>query len=147
MPIDYIFDADRRLLVARAHGVLDEADAARHEREVGSNPVFRDFNRLIDLSGVIDVLDTLTETGRVRQAAGRAAAWDRAGGPAKMVIVAPNDFLYALGRMYLTYRGLYARGRCQAAVVRSMAEALEFLGLEEGAIGESLPDAAAEGAG
>ena len=53
--------------------------------------------------------------------------------PSKFAVVAPDDLAYGLGRAYQTHRSLEVRSTKEVRVFRSLGEALDYLGVGEGA--------------
>jgi hypothetical protein len=129
MPIVYSIDHDRRLVLARGHGVFTDEDVFGYQCEVWSRSDVAGYNELIDMTGVERVV--LQSVARVRELAGLSAHMDARTPASKLAIVAPDDLAYGLGRMYEVYRGLEPESTKQVSVFRSMADALAFLGLAD----------------
>jgi hypothetical protein len=55
--------------------------------------------------------------------------------PGRMVIVAPQEVAYAIGKMFETFREMHPANIKDVTVVRTMDEALALLGVE-GPVGE-----------
>lgn len=132
MPIDYHIDHDRRLVLARGHGDLVMADMFRYQREVWSRPELAGYDELVDMTGVGKIespsIDHVLELSAV------SAAMDPEQGASRFAIVAQDDLAFGLGRMYQSYRGLDQRSTKRVGVFRTMAQALEFLGVQEGEV-------------
>ena len=58
---------------------------------------------------------------------------DSAGGACRFAIVAPQEAIFGLSRMYETYRALDQRSTKRVGVFRDRAEALAWLDSTEGA--------------
>lgn len=130
MPIEYSIDHERRLVLARATGVIGNQDVFGYQREVWSRADVVGYNELIDMSAVKHIV--LTSGQEVMELAWFSARMDTPSAQSKFAIVAPQDSAFALGRMYETYRNLDDRSSKQVRVFRTLAEALAFLGLAEG---------------
>ncbi len=129
MPIDYVIDSGRRLVLARGRGDLDEADLFGYQREVWSRPELAGYNELMDMTGVAHI--HLPSIDRILELSSVSAAMDLPEETSRFAIVAPDDLAFGLGRMYQAYRGLDQRSTKRVGVFRTMVQALAFLGLEE----------------
>ena len=126
MPIDYLIDHDRRLVLAKGRGTLTHEDVFGYQREVWSRAEVNGYNELVDMSQVVQI--ALQSVERVRELAKLSAGMDAHSSASKFAIVAPTAEAFGLGRMYETYRGLDERSTKEVRVFRSLEEALEFLG-------------------
>ena len=124
MPIEWQVDHVRRLVVANAHGTLTGEEILRYQREVWSRPDVAGYDELVDMS---DVQDTQATTKLIQELAALSATMDPEGSRSKFAIVAPQQALYGLGRMYETYRGMEDRSTKRVGVFRDRAEALLWL--------------------
>ncbi|MFI5278984.1 MAG: hypothetical protein ACHQU1_00705 [Gemmatimonadales bacterium] len=129
MPITCSFDLERKLVIARATGMLTGEDVAGYQAEVWARPDVAGFDELIDMSGAAGV--ALANPAEMRQVAARAAAMDVPTVKPKLAIVAPQDSVYGLARMYEAYRNMSGGGGKTVAVFRTLEEGLEFLGLTD----------------
>ena len=126
MAIEHRIDHDRRLVVARVHGMLTDEEILAYKRELWSLPEVAGYNELVDVSDVERI--ALPSMERVRQLVWLSA--DRgAPRPAKLAIVAPQDVQFGLGRMYQVYRELESQSTKRVCVFRSVEPALAWLGL------------------
>ncbi len=125
MPIESTIDHERRLVTARGRGTLTHEDVFVYQREVWSRADVAGYDELVDLSD-IDRIDS-PSTAEVRNLATLSASMDPRGSRSKLAIVARDDFAFALGRMYETYRGLDPRSTKEARVFRTVTEALAYL--------------------
>ena len=135
MPLAYGIDPQRRLVVTVGYGTLEDAHVFGYHREVWSLPELAGYDELIDMTEVEHI--ALPSPQRVVDLAELSAGMDASGGkgrrPARMAIVAPTDLAFGLGRMYQAYRAMKSEGVPRhVGVFRTMAEALEFLGIEGG---------------
>jgi hypothetical protein len=98
MPIEHEIDHQRRLVLAKGHGTLTDAEVFHYQSSVWSHPEVAGYDELIDMSDVADI--TLPSSERIRELVQLSAAMDDALSPSRLAIVAPDDFPFALGRMY-----------------------------------------------
>jgi hypothetical protein len=131
MPIEYEVDHERRLVTARGRGTLTEQDVFDYQRGVWSLPEVAGYDELIDMSDVGEI--DLPSLERVRELAKLSASMDGAAPPSRLAIVAPKDYVFALGRLYEAHRGLDERSRKTVNVFRSVGDALAWLDSERGA--------------
>ena len=87
MPIDYVIDHDRRLVLARGHGTLTHEDVFGYQREVWSRPEVNGYNELVDMSQVVHI--ALQSVEGVRELANLSAGMDARSSASKFAIVAP----------------------------------------------------------
>jgi hypothetical protein len=126
MPIEHTVDHARRLVVARGHGVVTDRDVFDYQRGVWSHPEVAGYDELVDMSGIEGI--ELPSVERVRELAQLSAAMDDGAPPSRLAIVAPEDFAFALGRLYEAHRGLDQRSRKQVSVFRTLEAAVAWLG-------------------
>jgi hypothetical protein len=126
MPIAYTVDHAHRLILAEGHGAFTHEDVTHYQAEVRRSDL-AGYDELVDMTDVQEVV--LRSTERIRELARTSAALDEDAPPSRFVIVAPQDAVFGIGRMYETYRGLDERSRKKVSVFRSRHEALAFLGL------------------
>jgi len=125
MPIDYEVDHARRLVRVRAIGVITPDMLFGYQKTVWSDPAVAGFDELVDVTGVEHAQGS--SPSNVNALAGFSAKMD-GDGPAKLAIVAADDLLFGLGRMYQAYREMKPGSRKEVGVFRTMAEALAWLG-------------------
>ena len=125
MSIEREIDHERRLVTARGRGTLTHEDVFGYQREVWSRADVAGYDELFDMSE-IDRIDT-PSTGEVRDLATLAASMDPWASKSKLAIVARDDFVFAMGRMYETYRGLDPRSTKEVRVFRTVSEAMAYL--------------------
>ena len=125
MPIEYEIDHEQRLVKARGRGTLTHEDVFGYQREIWSRAEVAGYDELVDMSGV-EAID-LPSVEEIRNLAGLSATMDSGGSTSRLAIVAPDDYAFALGRMYETYRALDSRSTKQVAVFRSRKDAMAFL--------------------
>jgi len=122
MPIEYEIDHQRRLVLAKGQGTLTDAEVFHYQSSVWSHPEVASYDELFDMSDVADI--TLPSTERIRELVRLSAAIDDALSPSRLAIVAPDDFPFALGRMYEAHQGLDKRSTKTVNVFRSVGDAL-----------------------
>ncbi len=127
MPIKYRIDRERRLVLAKGHGVLTLKDILGYQEDVWSHPELSGYNELVDMSGVEHIASPSIEG--VRGLAKLSAGMDTDLLASRFAIVAPTDLAFGLGCMYEAYRSINKRSTKQVGVFRSLAEALAFLGV------------------
>ena len=126
MPIDFEIDHQRRLVTARGRGTLTHEDVLGYQMGVWGRTDVAGYDELVDMSGVEDV--ALPSMEAVPRLASLAAQMDPAPpAESRLAIVAPSDYLFALGRRYETFRGLDPRSTKVARVFRTLPEAQAFL--------------------
>ena len=127
MPIAHRIDSVRRIVFARGHGVVTDADAFGYQREVWSRTETEGFDEVVDMTEIEEIVFPSAE--RVDQLARFSAGCDAPGATAKLAIVAPADMAYGLGRMYQAYREMAADTK-EVGVFRSMSDALQWIEAE-----------------
>jgi hypothetical protein len=125
MPIDSEIDHERRLVTARGRGTLTHDDVFGYQRDLWSRADVAGYDELVDLTE-IERIDP-PSTGEVRNLATLSASMDSRDSKSRLAIVARDDFVFALGRMYETYRGLDPRSTKEVRVFRTVPEALAYL--------------------
>jgi len=127
MPIDVRIDAERRLVVASAHGEMTDEDVFGYQRSVWSRPEVQGFNEIVDMTAVRHI--ALPHPDRVRDLAELSASMDPSHTSSRMAIVAPDDFAYGLGRMFGLHRKNEELSTKQVGVFRTLEEAMAWLGV------------------
>ena len=130
MSIEYRIDRKRRLVIVTGRGTVTPDELGNYQRTVWSNPEVAGYNELADMREVEHVIAASPE--QMSGLARLAATMDAGPPSSKFAIVAPQDAVYGLGRMFEAYRGLESQSKKQVAVFRSMEEALQWLGMEGG---------------
>lgn len=125
MPIEATIDHEHRLVLARAHGVLDDRELFDYQRSVWSRPSVAGYDELVDLTDVKEIGSVSSD--RARQLAEVAARADPPDHSSRFAIVATTDLTFGLARMYATYRELQERGTKEVRVFRTRDEALTWL--------------------
>jgi hypothetical protein len=126
MPIEYDVDHERRLVRARALGLITAETLFEYQQAVWSDPALAGYDELVDMSGVEQV--DAPSSSNVSALAGFSARMDGHINPTKFAIVAPDDLTYGLGRMYQAFREMKPGSTKEVAVFRSLPDALAWLG-------------------
>jgi hypothetical protein len=122
MPVEYVIDKERQLVITSAWDRVTFAEARAHQQRLKDDPDFRpEFNQFLDATGVT-VLDISSEEAKTiaRNSPHFSATSRRAW-------VAPNAFLFGIGRMIGIYREI-AGGAEQFRVFNDREKALKWLG-------------------
>lgn len=128
MPLKYRIDAGLRLIAAWAEGPVTVRCLFDYQLAVWSRPEVARFRELIDMTRAAAVAaPTPAEMRELANLSGRMAAAVPTG---RTAVVAPQELVFGLGRMYETYRGFQAGEAKEFAVFRTLGEAAEFLGID-----------------
>lgn len=126
MPLDYEIDHERRLVRVTASGVITPDVLFGYQKAVWSDSAVAGFDELVDMSDVERV--EAPSPSNVSALAGYAAKMDGDTKPTKFAIVATDDLLFGLGRMYQAYREMKPESSKEVAVFRTLPDALAWLG-------------------
>ena len=126
MPIKFHCDHGKRLVLAKAYGILTEEEIFGYQREVWSREEIIGYDEVIDMSEVEKIVSP--RSNRIRDLAALAASMDSRSTRTKFAIVATDDFAFGLGRMYEAHRTLNDRSTREVAVFRTMEDALAWIG-------------------
>jgi len=118
MPVDYVIDAERRVVFTVAIDVFSPADAVRHMTRLQADPGFSpSFNQIADFRGVtevrlsgLDILDLSRHTVFTRDA--------------RRALVIDRPLAFGLARMFATLRGL--SGEQHLTIVRALEDAARW---------------------
>lgn len=125
VPISFEIDREKRLVSARATGVLTHDDLIGYQDDAWSSDEVMGFDEIVDMSSVEQI--AFESSRRVSELASLAAQKDLKGDPSRLAIVAPSLEAYGLARMYQTYRETAPRSTRTVRVFRSLTEAQEWL--------------------
>ena len=125
MSIEYEVDHERRLVRATGRGVITPDALFVYQKAAWSDPAVAGYDELVDMSGVEDVEGP--SPSNVSALADFSAKMDASAKPTKLAIVASDDLLFGLGRMYQAYREMKTGSKKEVAVFRSMPDALAWL--------------------
>ena len=122
MPTKLNIDAKANIVYSTFYGDMTTKDLVQHIAAIRKHPDFNpDFDELIDASGVRS-FDVPSED--VRELASQKSPFHP---QAKRALVAPQDLVFGLGRMFQTFG---SDQRPHFIVVRTLEEAHRRLGLE-----------------
>jgi hypothetical protein len=126
VPLAYRIDHEQRLVLVTASGVITAETLFGYQKEAWSDPAIAGYDELVDMSGVEGV--QAPSPSNVSALAAFSARMDASAKPTKLAIVARDDLLFGLGRMYQAYREMKPGSNKEVAVFRSMPDALAWLG-------------------
>ena len=122
MPLSYVIDKQRRVVVSTGTGIVTFAEIRAHQDALTSNPAFvPEFNQLLDFTTAAD-LDISTPEARV--VASRKLFSPRS----RRAFVASQPTIFGMGRMLQAYHEL-SKATSQPAVFGDLAAAEKWLGL------------------
>ena len=122
MPTKLSVDTKGRMVYSSYYGDMTTTDLVQHIAAIRKHADFNpDFDELIDASGVTS-FDVPSDD--VRELASRDSPFHA---HAKRVLVAPQDLVFGLGRMFQTFG---SEQRPHFVVVRTLDEAYRRLGRE-----------------
>ena len=118
MPMSYSLDRERRLVIAKAWGVLVDEDVHSGRQDLLDDPDFeRDFGQLFDAREVEEVQFSVEVMGRMAQTSILARESRRA-------FVATTPYQYRMATMFVTLAQPY---QPNVQVFRDIDEALAWL--------------------
>jgi hypothetical protein len=118
MPMKYSLDRERHLIIAKAWGVLVDADVLAGRQELLDDPEFeRDFGQLFDARGVEEVQLSVEVMGRMAQTSILAR-------DARRAFVATTPYQYRMACLFVTLAQPY---QPNVQVFRDIDEALHWL--------------------
>ena len=122
MPTRLSIDVKARMVYSSYYGDMTTTDLVQHIASIRKHPDFDpDFDELIDASGVTSFE---VPSDDVRELASHDSPFHA---HAKRVLVAPQDLIFGLGRMFQTFG---SEQRPHFIVVRTLDEAYRRLGRE-----------------
>ncbi len=120
MPVNYVMDVNRRLVVTRACGSLRREDMCAYYDALRNDPTFeRDFSEACDFSDVATVELTGSEIRKL-------AKNDTFAPDARRAILATRPVVYGVARMLASYREAFGAGHAMR-VFRDLAAAWDWL--------------------
>ena len=120
MPVGYIIDTPRSMVLSRAWGVLQDSELLRHARALGTDPLFRPgFNQIVDFRDVTEIQVT---SATVREMVHLSPF----GKGSRRALLVNNDVVFGLTRMYQI---LMEQAPDEVAIFRDEDVALKWLGV------------------
>jgi len=120
MPVGYIIDTARSLVLSRAWGVLQHSELLRHARALGTDPLFRPgLNQTVDFRDVTEIQVT---SATVREMVHLSPF----GKGSRRALLVNNDVVFGLTRMYQI---LMEQAPDEVAIFRDEDVALKWLGV------------------
>ena len=120
MPLTYVIDKERRLVISTASGVLTYAEGLAHAERLRNDPEFDPtFGQLADATQVIELRLTAEE-------ARHWASLVVFEGTAKRAFVVPDAALHGMVRMWAAFREM-SGGKEQVVIFRDRDLALQWL--------------------
>jgi len=124
MPAEYVIDKELRLVITTAWDRVTFAEARAHQERLRNDPDFHpEFNQLLDATAVTALDISHDEAKTIGRNSPHFSA------SARRAWVAPNPFLFGMGRMIGIYREM-AGGTEQFRVFKDREQALKWLGLD-----------------
>ena len=120
MPLSFVIDKQRRLVISTASGTVTYSEIAAHQVGVKNHPDFDPaFDQLIDGTGVTKVAVTVEEI--------RTVARQRLfGTESRQAFATSSQFAYGMARMFELYREASGSGR-PVRVFNTLDAAQEWL--------------------
>lgn len=124
MPVQYVIDKQRRLVITSAWDRVTFAEATAHQQRLRDDPDFLpEFNQFLDATAVTALDISSAEAHTIARNSPHFSASSR------RAWVSPNPFLFGMGRMIGIYREV-AGGAEQFRVFNDREQALKWLGLD-----------------
>ena len=123
MPLRYIIDKERRLVITTGEGCVTPAEVKALRNQALGDPDFdREFNELVDFRAV-------TRVDINGQEARELAGTEIFSPNSKIAFVAPNPAIYGTGRMFGTYNEM-SKVASHVYAFYDLPSALKCLGLD-----------------
>jgi ribonucleotide monophosphatase NagD (HAD superfamily) len=124
MPVHYLLDKERQLVITTGSGRVTFAEARAHQEKLKNDPDFQpQFGQLLDLTAVTG----LDLSNQEAQSLARTSPFFATS--SRRAWVAPSPFLFGMGRLIGAYREM-AGGEEQFRVFYNHKEALKWLGMD-----------------
>ena len=122
MPASVKVDAKDRIIYSSFEGKLNDSDLLAHREVLKDHPDFDpEFSEVLDFSNVTELRVTVAFINSLAKSSSLYSP------ESKHAVVAPHDMTFGVARLY---QMLAQDRRPNLAVVRSMAEARMFIGIE-----------------
>ena len=124
MPLSYVIDKERRLVISSASGRVTFAEAVASEEQLKNDPEFNpDYNHLVDFTAVTE-LDISPDQSAMLARRGIFSSASRG------AIVASDPAIFGMGRLWEAHHEI-ANLQDEVCICRDRAAALKWLGLPE----------------
>lgn len=130
MPVEYWIDEERRVVFVEGHGTFTNEDVFAYQKEVWSRPEVAGYGELVDMTNVTHIERPSSKTAG--ELAALSASMDPPETSSKMAIVAAEDMIFGLGKMYQARRHLQPKSTKEVGVFRTRDQALAWLRLPAG---------------
>lgn len=123
MPLRYLIDKERRLVLTTGWDRLTFAQTQAYQDQLWNDPEFNpEFNQLVDLSALTGLGMSVDETKQIAKRSGFSEGSRRA-------LVAPDAAVFGMSRLFGVYNEM-SNTPSQIQVFRDLPSALKWLGLE-----------------
>ena len=123
MPVRYIIDKERRLVITTGEGCITPAEINALRNQARGDPDFdREFNEVVDFRAV-----TTVEINS--QQAEELAGTEVFSPNSKIALVVPSPAIFGIGRMYATYNEM-SNVASYVSAFYDLPSALKWLGVE-----------------
>ena len=121
MPVRYVIDKERRLILTTAEGIATFAEIQAHQEQLLADPdLDRSFNQLIDVTAVKKLAMSVEEA--------KTIAWRAVLSPeSRRAVIATEQSVYGMFRLMQTYHEQTA-GHSHVGIFYDRDEALKWLG-------------------
>jgi hypothetical protein len=120
MPLSFVIDKQRKLVVSTASGLVTYSEIAAHQVQLKNDPDFDPtFDQLVDATGVTKISVKVEEIQTVARQRLFAAG-------SRQAFATSSDFVYGMARMFEIYREASGSGR-PVRVFSSLDAAQEWL--------------------
>lgn len=119
-------------MLVQLKGIVRGEEFFEFQRKVWSRPAVAGYRQLVDTRGVARIDYEGAE--QMRALADLAASMDPIGEPSRMAIVATDEYVLTLGRMYSAFRALNPRSTREVRTFADLEDALKWLKLPKVAL-------------
>jgi len=127
VPVKYRIDHQRRLILTWGVGTVLAQDLFEYQRTVWSRPDVAGFREVVDMT-LAETVESPT-AAKMRELASLSAEMAESVATGRLAIVAPQQLMFGLGRMYEAYREMQPGTQKEMAVFRTLDEASIYLGI------------------
>jgi len=127
VPVKYRIDHQRHLILTWGQGTVLAQDMFDYQRTVWSRPDVAGYSEIVDMT-LAETIESPTAKN-MRDLASLSAEMAESVATGRLAIVAPQQLVFGLGRMYEAYREMQPGTKKQMAVFRTLGEASVYLGI------------------